>query len=225
MQIPRARFDLVAFDLDGTLVAHHEPIWKTFHRRLGTDPDERSRVLAQGLSGEIPYAEWFAHDIRMLRGVGARREALVQIASELAPAPGARALVEDLRGCGVRVAVISGGVDLVLHTVLPGLELDAVFINRFDFDAAGWLAGGEATPYDRDHKAAGLLALAARFGVATARTAFVGDGPNDVAAARVAGLAIAWGDAPAALIEASHLHERGPHLDDLRRHLFEPAAD
>ncbi|MEZ4267340.1 MAG: HAD-IB family phosphatase [Myxococcota bacterium] len=220
MQTLRPRYDLVAFDLDGTLVAHHEPIWKTFHRRLGTDPAERARILAQGLAGDISYADWFAHDIRMLRGVGARRDALTSLARELEPAPGARGLVEDLRAAGVRVAVISGGVDLVLHTVLPDLELDGVFINRFEFDAEGGLIGGQATPYDRDHKAAGLLALAERFGVARSRTAFVGDGPNDVAAARVAGLAIAWGDAPDALIEASHLHERGPHLDALRPHLF-----
>lgn len=217
----KSRYGLVAFDLDGTLVAHHEPIWKTFHRRLGTDAAERARIVAQGLSGDLAYADWLAHDVRMLRGVGASRAALLTIARELSPAPGARALVEDLRRSGARVAVISGGVDLVLDAVLPGLVFDAVHINRLTFDDEGRLHDGEATPYDRDHKATGLLALAERFGVPVERTAFVGDGPNDVAAARVAGLAIAWGAAPAGLIEASHLHEPGPHLDALRAHLFD----
>ncbi|MCB9730520.1 MAG: HAD family phosphatase [Deltaproteobacteria bacterium] len=218
--MPQPRYELVAFDLDGTLVAHHEPIWKTLHERLGTDPAERARVVGLGLSGAIAYADWFAHDVRMLRAAGARRDDVVAIARSLEPAPGARALVEDLRRGGARVAILSGGVDLVLDTVLGGLDFDAVHINRLHFDGAGALSGGEPTPYDRQHKAAGLRALARRFGVATGRTAFVGDGPNDVAAAEVAGLSIAWGDAPAELIAASHHHERGPHLDALRPHLF-----
>ncbi|MGM0575789.1 MAG: HAD family hydrolase [Myxococcota bacterium] len=218
----RARYDLVAFDLDGTLVAHYEPIWKTFHERLGSDRTRRKAVIADAVAGRISYEEWFAADLEMLRAAGARRDDLEAVAAGLEAAPGAPDLVRDLQRAGARVAVLSGGADLVLEAVLPGLAFDAVHINRIHFADDGHIVGGRHTAYDMEHKATGLRELCARFGVPMERTAFVGDGANDVEAAREAGFSVAWGDAaPDALREAAHAFVEGPHLDALRPHLFE----
>lgn len=220
----RARHGLVAFDLDGTLVAHHEPIWKTLHEACGSDLARRKVVLRQARAREISYADWFAADIDMLRGAGATRSGILQVISGLGPTPGARELVTDLQAAGARVVVISGGVGLVVDAVFPELRFDAVHINRLAFDDAGLLVGGEPTPYDMAHKTEGLRALAARFGVDMAHTAFVGDGPNDVAIAGVAGLSIAWGDADPGLVDVSDVHVQAAHLDALRPLLFVDAA-
>ena len=117
----RARFALVVFDLDGTLVEGHEPVWKRIHEGAGSDPDRRKRALMAGLSGAISYDAWFAEDVAMLRDAGATRESLRTVLSALQPTPGARELVDDLRAVGSKVAVLSGGLELVLQTVLPGL--------------------------------------------------------------------------------------------------------
>jgi len=219
--MPRARHGLVAFDLDGTLVAHGEPIWKTLHEACGSDLARRQEVLRAARAHEISYAEWFAADIDMLRDARVTRDGILAVMSALKPTPGAQELVRDLQAGGARVVVISGGIALVIEALFPDVPFDAVHINRLAFDAEGALIGGEPTPYDMAHKTEGLRALAARFGVDIADTAFVGDGPNDVAIAGLAGLSIAWGQADPALITASHLHIQAHHLDALRPLLFE----
>ena len=73
------RYDLVIFDLDGTLIAHHEPIWKTLHRHFGSDPEARLSLVRRGLAGDIRYAEWFDGDLALLRAAGATRAAMVEL--------------------------------------------------------------------------------------------------------------------------------------------------
>jgi HAD superfamily phosphoserine phosphatase-like hydrolase len=212
----------VVFDLDGTLIAHHEPIWKTLHEAVGSDLGRRRAVVEAARRGELTYAEWFANDLAMLRAAGATRAVLSGVLARLRPTPHAYELCARLRAGGAKVAVLSGGVDLALPIVLPGLELDHLHINRLHFDAQGALVGGEPTPYDRHHKLEGLLDLGRRFGVPLSRVAFVGDGPNDVDAARAAGFSIAWGTAPDALRYVCHRHVEGPSLAALDPLLFEP---
>ena len=213
-------FGLIAFDLDGTLVAHGEPIWKTLHQSCGSDLARRKAVLHDALSGAISYAEWFSADIDMLQEAGATEEAVQRVLSPLRPTEGAERLVRDLQAAGAKVVVISGGIQRVIDTVLPGLEFDAILINRLRFDESGALVGGEPTPFDRAHKVDGLRMLAERFGVPLAETAFVGDGPNDVMVARAAGFSVAWGAADPTLIEVADVHVVGAHLDALRPLLF-----
>ncbi|MGB0589825.1 MAG: HAD family hydrolase [Myxococcota bacterium] len=218
----RCPFGLVAFDLDGTLVAHGEPIWKTLHQACGSDLARRKAVLRAALSGQISYADWFAEDIEMLQAAGASLEDIQGVLSALTPMDGATGLVRDLQMVGVKVVVISGGIQRVIDTVLPELTFDAVLINRLFFDDAGSLLGGEPTPFDRAHKVEGLRMLAERFGVPLAETAFIGDGPNDVMVAQVAGFSIAWGAADATLIEVADVHVNATDLDALRPLLFPP---
>jgi phosphoserine phosphatase len=208
----RARFELVIFDLDGTLVAHHEPIWKTLHARLGSDRARADDARRRALAGELAYADWFAHDLVLLQEAGATRASVLAIVRELAPTPGAAEVLGLLRAAGAHTAVLSGGIDLVAEHHLPTDAVSAVVANRLAFDAEGRLAGGSATPWDRAGKADGIHALAARFGTTAARVAFVGDGTIDVAAARAAGFAIAWNDAPAELRAVSDVFVAGPDL-------------
>ena len=54
------------------------------------------------------------------------------------------------------------------------------------------MCGWEATPYDLHGKPVALRDLAARHGVPLERTAFVGDGENDVPLIGVAGYLVAF---------------------------------
>ncbi len=212
-----ALYPLVVFDLDGTLVDQPEPIWKTLHERFGSDPDRRKATIRAALAGEITYAQWFATDLEMLGDAGATRDAFEQVIDAIHPTPGAIELVADLRTAGANVALVSGGLDMIRRRVLPTVEFDAIHINHIHFSPGGAISGGTPTAYDRNHKVAGIQALTQRFGVPIERTAFIGDGSNDVHAARAVGFAIAWGPhAHTELVEVSDHHIVAPHMDALR---------
>ncbi len=206
-------FDIVIFDLDGTLVAHHEPIWKTLHTRLGSDPQARRELLQAGLAATISYPDWLAGDVALLQAAGATRDSIAAIVSELSPVPGAGALLTALGAAGVHRALLSGGVHMAIDQHLEAGLLDEVYINQLVFDDDGALIDGRPTPYDMADKGTGVRAIAERRSVPIARVAFVGNGRNDVAGAEAAGYAIAVGDAPDALREVSDCYRP---LGDLR---------
>jgi phosphoserine phosphatase len=214
------RFPLVCFDLDGTLVDDTVYIWKTFHDHFRTDRDRRVETRQAFYEGKITYREWFDSDLELLDGAGADRESMIEVISSLPVMPGARTVLDRLRCEGRKVAIISGSVDLVVETLFPDIRFDDMLINRLCFDPSGRLRGGEATQYDIDRKADGLLELARRHDLDPTRVAFVGDNVNDVAVAGVAGRAIAFNCKSDALRQVAHVvveeHDLTailPHLD------------
>lgn len=193
-------FPLVVFDVDGTLVDDTVFVWETLHAHFGSDRDANRRVMQDYLAGRISYAEWFDHDICVLQARGADRASIDQALAGMRLMDGARQTLDALTGAGVRVAVISGSLDIVLHRFFgggngqgwAGTPFCEVFINRLAFDEAGRISTWTPTPYDMDHKADGLVALAERYDVPLGRTAFIGDNVNDLSIARIAGRAIAF---------------------------------
>jgi HAD superfamily phosphoserine phosphatase-like hydrolase len=188
---------LVCFDIDGTLVdgfpSGSPYVWRVLHDGYGT-PEEPLRLHREAFfAGKITYDQWFAHDLSWLAKAGATRAGLSEILrARLHLVRGVEEVVSTLHAAGSLVATLSGSVDLVLETLLADLPLDAVLVNRLHFDDHGRLVGGTPTPYDIERKADGLRALASRFDVSLAETAFVGDAVNDVAVARIAGVSIAF---------------------------------
>jgi phosphoserine phosphatase len=186
------RFPLVCFDLDGTLVDDTIFIWKTLHERFATDVAARGRARDDFFSARISYARWFETDLELLDRAGATRTAILRVLDELRPMAGARETLDELRGRGHRLAVISGSLDIVLDRILPEQRFDHVLINRIAFDADGRIQGGTPTPYDLENKAAGLRELCRREGIEVSQSAFVGDNVNDLWIAREAGRSIAF---------------------------------
>jgi len=219
---PTRRYDLVCFDVDGTLVEHAEDkvIWQVLTRRfLGDDAPNENRYLAYK-AGAITYADWVALDVGDWQRNGATRAGIVAaLEGELRLVGGARETLEALRRRGVKLAVISGTLDIVLDTLFPDHPFDDVFCNRIRFAEDGAICGWEATPYDMEGKAEALRLIAAREGLPLARCAFVGDHLNDLAAAHAAGLAIAFNPKNAELEAAAQVVLRGPDLRAILDHL------
>ena len=71
-----------------------------------------------------------------------------------------------------------------------------------------------------DGKGVALRAIAMREDLPLSRCAFVGDHANDVAAARLAGRAIAFNPKSAELEEAAHVVVRSDDLRDILPHLL-----
>jgi len=208
-------FDLVAFDVDGTLVTHSDrkTVWEVLNRRFTGDDtvnEERHRRVREG---RMSYEEWVSLDIQGWFDAGADRDALTAaIREELQTVGGVRETVETLRNLGIRVVVLSGTLDLVLSTLLADVRFDEVYANRIGFDDRGAIAGWTATPFDLEGKAVALQAIAARESIALARCAFVGDSRNDLAVARIAGFTVAFNPKCAELAAVADAVVEGPDL-------------
>ncbi|HEX6851440.1 MAG TPA: HAD family phosphatase [Candidatus Polarisedimenticolaceae bacterium] len=216
------RFDLVAFDVDGTLVEHPEEktVWEVLNARfLGADDLNRERYAAYK-AGRLSYAEWVTLDVGGWRDAGATRGSMLESLGPLRLVDGARESLDALKREGVRLAVISGTLDFLLDALFPDHPFDEVYCNRVVFDDAGRIDHWHATPFDMGGKAVALRAIASREGIPLARCAFVGDHANDLDAARLAGFAIAFNPKDAQLEAAAGAVVRSRDLRDVLPYLL-----
>ena len=217
------RYDLVCFDVDGTLVTHprHKTVWEILNLRfVGTDRLNEERYLRYR-RGEISYPEWVALDIGDWVSAGATQEQIVREIRELALIGGARETLAALKAAGCKLAVISGTLDICLDTLFPDHPFDEVYTNRIRFHDDGRIRDWKATPFDMDGKARALREIAGRERIPLERCAFVGDHRNDVAAAREAGFAIAFNPKSEEIEAAASVVVRGDDLRALLSHLIE----
>jgi HAD superfamily phosphoserine phosphatase-like hydrolase len=203
---PERPFDIVAFDVDGTLV--HGPngftVWEVLNQHFTGVPEVNRERYALYLAGKLSYAEWVALDISGWQQAGATREQIVAAFAPLSLVPGAHETLRALKARGVRLVVISGTLDLMLRTVLPDPDLfDEVYANHIGFGADGRISHWTATPFDMAGKAQALRAVAVREGVPLSRCAFVGDSGNDVWVARAAGYTVAFNPKSEELVQVA----------------------
>jgi phosphoserine phosphatase len=216
------RFDLVAFDVDGTLIHHprDKTIWEVLNRRFTGSDDQNAERWEEYKRGTLSYADWVALDIEGWRAAGATRETLLSDLDGLTLVDGARETLGELKARGMRLAVISGTLDVLLDRLFPDHPFDEVYTNRLAFGEDGRIASWTATPFDMDGKGVALRAIAMREEIPLVRTAFVGDHANDLAAARLAGLAVAFNPKSAELEAAAHAVVRSRDLRDILPHII-----
>ena len=209
------RFDLVAFDVDGTLIVHPEgkTVWEVLNRAFTGSDDQNSERLQDYLAGRLSYADWVALDVGSWQKHGARRDRMVASLDGLSLVKGAREALAELKSRDVRLAIISGTLDLLLETLFPDHPFDEVYTNHVHFDGEGRISGWAATPFDMEGKGVALRSIAMREGIALDRVAFVGDSTNDLSAARIAGCTIALNPKSAELERVASVVVRS---DDLR---------
>ncbi len=218
--------DLIAFDVDGTLVEHDESlvIWQVLNNRFAPDAAVNKDRLQAFLTGALSYERWVRLDVEGWRMGGAtRKEINAAIASELRLVPHARRVVGELRDRGYELAVISGTLDVVLDVLFPDHPFTYVFSNAICFDSAGLITGCTATPYDNEGKAEALKVLSRERCVSPSSFAFVGDHLNDRAALSFVGYPIAYDPKdPQIAALARHVIPRGKL--DMLLDLFPPRA-
>ena len=181
-----SRVDLIAFDLDGTLVDSRRDLADSVNAllaELSRPPlpeavvgtmvgDGAKQLVERALAAshvDTPPPDALA---RFLRHYEAR------LLVHTKPYDGIPDLLEALRSRGVRLAVLTNKPQGAAEHVLEGLGL------KKWFDAG--VVGAEAA-YPRKPDPAGLIALAAGVDVPIGRTMLVGDGSQDLETAHRAG--------------------------------------
>ena len=184
-------FDIVGFDLDGTLLDTHEDLGAAVNHALalaGREPVPVARVRsliggggrkmlerALNLTGGAP--ENFAE---LHQALLSHYEANIAVHTRLFP--GGEAMLDGLAARGVRLAVVTNKLETLAVRLLDELGLSPRFYTVIGGDTLG---PGRAKPA-RDQ----LDEMIARAGsgAGSLRAAFVGDTTYDTMAARAAGL-------------------------------------
>ncbi len=201
------RFDLVVFDLDGTIVDSLGDIAGALNHVLRgaglvtLDMDGVRACVGDGVLKLVenalarqPVPVPSADAPSLARAVTAYYRETPCVVSR--PFPGVEPMLQKLLvPSGRKLAVLTNKPGDVARALLQALALDRYFD----------VIVGEGDGHPRKPAPDGLLALCARFGVTPDRTLMVGDGLPDLAVARAAGCpsaAAAWGYVPRASLQA-----------------------
>ena len=214
--LPRA-YDLICFDVDGTLVRHPsgKVIWEVLNERFTGDHTvnvERHRWYNEG---RITYEQWVELDVQGWITAGATRAQIIDAVHEFEHFEGAHETLRELKRRGARLAVISGTLDVVIDTLFPENLFDDVYSNRLIFGTRDRLVGWQATPFDLHGKPLALRELSKKHSVSLSRSAFVGDGENDIPMIGVAGCVVAFNPRSVELARRAHHVINEPNLSHI----------
>lgn len=191
--IPARQLRGVIFDLDGTLTPVRS-VWQYIHEALGTWETHGSRSLASFLVGEITYEEFARRDVGSWSGV--RRELIEKIVAEIPYHNGVKETIDALKEKGIRLALLSSGLDILARRVAEDLGFDYYIANGLGF-SYGRADGRVHIRVPWEGKVDHLEAICGVFGARPQEIAAVGDSHGDVPLFTRVGLSIAVNAEPA----------------------------
>jgi phosphoserine phosphatase len=150
-----------------------------------------AEVTERAMRGELDFAEALDARVALLKDLD---EAAIEscLAERVRLMPGAEALVKTMRARGAMTVLVSGGFTRFAGPVGEKLGFERVIANRLVI-GEGRLTGTVEKPIvDSSTKETALLEAAAERGLDLAETLAVGDGANDLAMIRKAGLGVAY---------------------------------
>jgi phosphoserine phosphatase len=156
---------------------------------------ERARVAAiteRAMRGEIDFAPALRERVAVLKGLPATVVDEV-IARRITLTPGGRTVVRTMRRNGAYTCLVSGGFTVFTARIAAQIGFDENRGNRLVVADDGRFAGSVAEPIlGRDAKLETLTELRRKLGLSRDETLVVGDGANDLAMIRDAGLGAAF---------------------------------
>jgi phosphoserine phosphatase len=162
--------------------------------------DEIAAITKMSMNGEIDFSEALRQRVAMLKGLPL--DALEKTWAATKLMPGARELVATMKAHNATTALVSGGFTFFTGRVAELVGFDIHRSNELLHDGAV-LTGEVGEPIlDRDAKLATLKELAEARGIQLSATLAVGDGANDLAMLREAGLGVAYHAKPIVAAEA-----------------------
>lgn len=184
---PRAIRLLVA-DMDSTMITVE--CIDELADYAGLKP-EVAAITERAMRGELPFADALRARVALLAGL-----TLGQLdecrRARVRPSPGARELVAGLRARGAERLLVSGGFTAFAEPVGAELGFTRMVANVLGVED-GILTGRVLDPIvDGDRKRAELIAARERLALDSGEVLAIGDGANDAAMVREAGLGVAY---------------------------------
>ena len=157
--------------------------------------DRIAAITERAMRGELDFAEALTERVAALAGLEAA--ALDRTLARTRPMPGAATLVATMRANGAVCWLVSGGFTFFTGAIAERLGFARHQGNTLEI-ADGKLTGKVVPPIlDRDAKLQALQRAAAEAGAGPEDALAVGDGANDLAMIRAAGMGVAFQAKPA----------------------------
>ncbi len=171
--------------------------------------DAIAEITRRAMRGELDFAHALKERVAMLAGF-AIADLEVVWRERVALTPGGRVLVQTMRAHGAVTALVSGGFDFFTGRVREAIGFDLDLANGLVV-ADGRLTGEVVEPIlGADAKRETLCRLLSQHNLTPEAALAVGDGANDAAMIRAAGLGVAYHAKP---VLASAADVRVEHAD------------
>jgi len=191
------RKGLLVADMDSTIVTTETLDEIAAYAGL---KEKIAAITRKSMNGEIDFAEALRLRVGMLKGLSI--DALEKTWARTELMAGARELVATMRAHNALTALVSGGFTYFTARVAALAGFDEHRANTLLDDGTA-LTGAVGEPIlGRDAKLELLKELAAARGLKMSATLAVGDGANDLAMLRAAGLGVAYHAKPIVAAEA-----------------------
>ena len=194
--------------MDGTLTKHSS-VWWRLHQHFGTTVEGRL-YYDQYFAGAIDYGTWADLDAGLWKGKTLDEVMTVVEATQLTL--GAEEAIKTLKEHDLKTAILSGGLDVMANDIGRRVGIDYVLTNILRHED-GILTGEVENLVAWGGKADVVQQINKHFEIPLEKTAFVGDGRNDMSVFKVVGLSIAYNPEDQDVADAANVVV---HDDDLR---------
>jgi phosphoserine phosphatase len=193
----RAKRLLVA-DMDSTLIGQEGVDELAAAAGVG---EKVARITERAMYGEIAFEPVLRERVALLAGLPESVIADVLL-NRITLNPGARTVARTMRGKGAYVAIVSGGFRQFTRAIAERIGADEDRANTLLIEG-GKLTGKVVEPIlGHEAKLGALKEIAAAKGLALHETLAVGDGANDLAMLKAAGLGVAYRAKPRVAVGA-----------------------
>jgi len=205
------RFQLVIFDLDGTLTQERS-IWEYIHIRLGKWYGFAEEYQKQFLVGKISYEEFCERDAQVWRGM--KVEELLEIVKTVPFHPGADELIAHLKQKGLKLSVVSSGLSILSDWVHQKYGFEYSVSNDL-LHENGVLTGKVRIQVYYDKKAEWVKRILEQFNVRPEEVIAIGDSVGDIDMFQMVGFSIAFNSSCQDLEKIASLCVQSQNLADI----------
>ena len=178
---------LCVLDVDGTLI--EEEVIDLLGKEADCE-EEVALLTAQAMRGELDFEESLRKRASLLKGLSV--DTFDKIYHELHLSKNAMIFINTLKKNQIEVGLVSGGFTPVVERIAKDLGISLFAANQLEI-RGGHLTGNLVGPIlSREVKKETLVRWADELEVAIERTIAIGDGANDLAMLKKAGIGIGF---------------------------------
>lgn len=171
-------FPLVFFDCDGVLIFNL--LWSDLNQAFGISAKQDRKWYEDYYQGRLSFKEWNERIEKYYRKNKLKKRQFERCLSNFSLNPEAKELVDFLHQKGVKMAIISSGIDFYIKKVAQKLEISLWRANySFIFDKKGNFVKMKYLTDDPQAKVLHIKEICQELSIKPTETAYIGDSMND----------------------------------------------